>query len=449
MLTEDQAIAKSKDLGDELDRRADRVALLDKYVDGPCPLPPSIVQARVTRAYRMLMSMAETPYGRRIIKSASGRMEVGGIRSSDSDADKAVWAAWQANKMDAESKRGHDTALAHGRVFALLWADEDQQPTITLETPDTVIVEYREGSRYERVSALRRWDDGDLTHATLYTDDALYKFSIDSKQAANGQPWQRREVDGEPWPLPNPTGVVPVVEIATGRRLKAGKYGDALSDLDGAIGILDRINVLEFLRLVIAFTAGFPIRAVIGDKILRDDDDKPIAPFELAADIVAQFENPNVKIQEIASADLKAFGEAIDHDVEALAGITATPTYYMRAMPIQNVSADAIRASDSPLNSRVDDHKPSVAEGWEDMLRVVGLMLPQSVELPNDAQVAWVNRESRSLAERADAAVKLKDIFPWQAILEIVFDLTQDDISRYETMRASDALTATLAAPAP
>jgi hypothetical protein len=442
-LTFEQATEHVDALGAQLDLRTQRFGLIERYVDGPCPLPPSIRQAKVTRAYQMLMSLSETPYGRRIVKAASGRMEVGGIRTGDKATDDAVWSAWQRNRMDAESKRGHDTTLAHGRVFALLWTDDEDQPTITLETPDTVIVEYKEGSRYDRRAALRRWVDDAGTHATLYTTDAIYKFTATGESVTSVE-WERRIVADEEWPLPNDTGVVPVVEIATGRRLKAGRYGDALSDLDQALGLLDRINTLEFLRLVIAFTAGFPIRAVIGDKILRDDDDKPIAPFKLAADVIAQFEDPNVKIQELAAADLKSFGDAIDHDVEALAGITATPSYYLRAVPIQNVSADAIRASDSPLNSRVEDHKPAVGEGWEEVLRVAGVLLPEAVDVPVGAEIVWVNRESRSLAERADAAIKLATVMPWQAAVEIVFDATQQQISRWEAMRASDGLTAML-----
>jgi hypothetical protein len=442
-LSAETAVSQINAMAAVLDKRAQRFQMLEAYVDGPCPLPASIKEAKVTRAYRMLMSLAETPYGRRIIKAASGRMEVGGIRSGDKTVDDAVWSAWQGNRMDAESKRGHDTVLAHGRVFAILWTDDDDEPTITLETPDTVIVEYKEGSRYERRSALRRWIDEDGgVYANLYTPDALYKFKASSDVAiSQTTQWEPRVVRDEAWPLPNPRAeLVPVVEVATGRRLKAGKYGDALSDLDQAIGLLDRINTLEFLRLVIAFTAGFPIRAVIGTKILYDDDGNAIAPFKLAADVIAHLEDPNVKLEQLQAADLKSFGEAIDHDVEALAGITATPNYYLRSMPIQNVSADAIRAADSPLFGRVEDHKPSVGEGWEEVLRVAGLLLPQPVEVSNSAELFWVNKEFRSLSERADAAVKLATVMPWQAAVELVFDATQETIGRWEQMRATSAL---------
>ncbi len=351
--------------------------------------------------------------------------------------DKSLWAVWQANQMDAEFRRATDGVLTQGRVFAVIWPDEDDVPRITVEDEATIIVEYEEGSRYKRVAALRRWvDDDRQRHATLYTDEAVYKFT-----SGAGTEWKPRTVPDEDWPLLNPFGVVPVVEVATNRRLSSGRYGSAAGDFECAVGLLDRINTLEFLRLVIAFTQGFPIRAVIGDKILRDDDGNPLAPFELAADVIAQFENPAVKLEQIEAADLKKFGDAIDHDVEALAGITQTPAYYLRSVPIQNVSADAIRASDAPLNARVEDHKPEVGEGAEEIMRVVGLMLPGKLEVPQTAEVLWINRELRSLSERSDAAVKLATILPWQVVAEIAFDATQEEIQRWTTMRALEQLT--------
>lgn len=445
ILDEDEAKKKVVDHCAELTKRARKYDLIESYRKGKHPIPSIIQRAKVTRAYRMLLEFSETNYARLIVKAASSRMEIGGIRSPDRTVSDEVWKVWQENRMDAESKRGNETVIAHGRCFAVIWPRPgDERPQITLEDPATVIVEYREGSRYDRVAATRMWvDDDKVPHATLYTPEALYKFT--GPKHSSGQPgtqWTPREVPGERWPLPNRYELVPVVEIATGRELAPGRFGSACGDLEDHLSHLDRINILEFLRLVIAFTAGFPIRAVIGDKIIEDDDGNPIAPFELAADIIAQFEDPNVKLQELKATDLKGFGDALDRDVESLAGVSLTPSYYLRSIPIQNVNADAIRASDAPLNSRVADHKPEMGEGYEEVNRVAGKMLPKPVDLDDSAEVYWVNRELRSLSEKADAATKLKDVLPRQVIWEEVFDATQDQVTRWESMEMSDRFAA-------
>lgn len=447
-LTDEQAISTIARHLPVLDKRGKQFRKLELYTTGECPLPPAITKANVTKAYRMLMQFAQTNYGRLVVKSATSRLQVGGVRTGDEQLDQVLWELWQANRLDAESRRAHDTALTHGRAFAIVWPDQAGVPQITYEDPSTALVEYREGSRYDRVSAVRRWVDEDtgIPHITLYTPDALYKFQGPGKgRGEPGTKWERRIVEDEKWPLENPYGVVPVVELAVNRKLNSGdRYGVSHGDFESVVGLLDRINVLEFLRLVIAFTAGFPIRAVVGDRILRDDSGDPIAPYKLAVDQIAQFEDPNTKLVEIPAADIKSFGEAIDHDVETLAGITQTPSYYLRSVPIQNVSADAIIASDSPLNARIEDHKPDLSEGHEEILRVAAWMAPERLVVSSAAQVYWVNREARSLAAKADAASKLAGTMPWQFLAEQIFQLDLDTIGRYETQRAAEQL---LAAP--
>jgi hypothetical protein len=449
MPTSEELQIKLRELGHELDARAAKFSRVEAYRSGRAPLPPAIVQAKVTRAYRMLMSVASTNYAQLIVRAAASRMEVGSLRTGDDELDDQIWQIWQANRLDAESRRAHDSILTHGRAHTIVRPSE-RGPEIILEDAKTCVVEYEEGSRHNRLVAMRRWIDNDYyLHATLYYPDATYRFITERKYESHLDYQTEAGIETIKWlpigePLPNPFGVVPVSEIAINSRLSSGKFGTAAGDFESAIGLLDRINLLEFLRLVIAFTAGFPIRVVVGDKILRDDNGKPIEPFKLAADAIAQFEDPNVRVTELAGADLKGFGDAIDHDIETLAGITQTPAYYLRSVPIQNVSADAIRASDAPLNARVEDHKPFIAEGWEETCRVAALMGGLG-EVSQGAEIQWVNRESRSLAERADAAVKLSSILPWQALAEYVLDASQEEIARWEQQRAAGDLNSILA----
>lgn len=454
-LTDKERLALIKDMAGELAIRAKRYKLIRRYRTGRAPIPASIQTARVTNAYRMLMSYAETNYGRLIIRSATSRMEVGGIRTGDDALDRAVWGLWQGSRMDSLSRLAHDDALTYGRVFAIIWPsdseEDDAVPSITLENMATVIVQYSEEAPHAPVAALRVWNERDYPYATLYTLDGVYKYrGPKNTEAAPDTQWEQRlvpvlntdsgEFEPEEWPLENPAGPdrLPVVEISTNRLLDETCYGYAEGDFESCLGLLDRINVLEFLRLIIAFTAGFPIRAVLGQRILYDDNRRAIAPFRLAADIIAQLESPTARLDQLEAADLERFGRAIDHDVETLAGICQTPSYYLKSVPIQNVSADAIRASDAPLNARVDDHKPFVSDGWENTVEVAGLMMPRPIVLPRRTEIRWLGKELRSLSERADAATKLNGVMPWQAIAELCFDASQDQIGRWEEMRRRD-----------
>lgn len=431
----------------ELDKRGQTHRVLDAYREGNCPLPRAIVRAKVTKAYRMLMPMASSNWGGLVVDSVQDRLEVAGIRADDDGVADAVWGVWQDNQMDSESKLAHDSALTDGRAFALVWPNpRTGEVEISLDDSSQMIVQYRAGSRRERVAALRRWiDDDDRPYATLYRPDGIYKF-IGPKNASGcgGTQWQRRDVPDETWPLANPLGEVTAVELAVNRRLKAGTWGYARGEFQSSVGHIDRINILTFLGLVVAFWMGFPLRGVIGDALKTDDNGDLVPPFEAMADTVFQIENPKAQLAEFAAADLKNLS-VLEH-VEQLATITKTPRHYFPlGGGMSNLSADAIRASEAALNAKVTGHKGSLSEGWEEVLRLAGRMLPEPVELSKRAELLWKDHESRSMAERADAAVKLKDILPWQALAEMVLNATQDQIVRWESMRASDAFAQLLA----
>lgn len=451
-------LAQAAKLSTHLDGRARQYRLLDRYYGGTPPFPPAIAAAKMTKAYKMLMPVAEAPWGQLVVDSVLDRLEVSGIRSDAKDVDDAVWGAWQDNQMDSESKLAHSSAMISGRAFALVWPGEEDSPDISLDSSEQMIVQYMEGSRRKRVAALRRWveDDGDVC-ATLYRPEAIYKFeqgdASDARDDGSGgvttgtDNWVPRVEGEEPWPLPNPFGVVPVVELAVNRRLKPGSFGFARGEYEQCLGLIDRINLLTFLGLVVAFWLGFPLRGIIGDRILRDDDGNAIPPVVADAGHLFQLENPDAKIVEYQAADRNNL--SIYPELGQLAAITKTPRHYFPLEgKLANLSADAIRADEGGMHAKVHDHKGSLGEGWEDMLRLAGIMFDTPLELSPRAELLWRDSESRSLAERASAAAQLKDILPWQALAEDVLGATQDEIARWEAQRSSDALTTLISAAA-
>jgi Phage portal protein, SPP1 Gp6-like len=470
MPTADELVKQLNALFPVLDKRGKVHRTLEGYYTGACPLPKAVVQARVTRAYKMLMPMAEAPWGSRVVDSVQDRLEVSGIRSPDDQTaiDEALWGVWQDNQMDSESKLAHNAALISGRAFALIQPVEGKSPEISLDTAEQMIVQYREGSRRHRVAAMRRWEDDDeRCYATLYRPDGVFKFIKSTDQTlgddrfkVNGEFWEPRDED---WQQPNPLGVVPVVELTVNRRLKPGSYGYARGEYAHCTGLLDRINLLTFLGLVVAFWQGFPLRAVTGQRIawdfLVDDDGEPLLdastgeqrkrarpPFDALADTVAQLEDPAAKLQEFTAADRANLG--INPELDQLSTITGTPRHYFPlSQGMSNLSADAIRASEGSLAAKVVGHKGTLGEGHEEILRVSGLALPDPVYLSPRAELLWQDHEARSMAERADAAVKLDGILPRQVLWQRYLNATAEDTTRWEAMMMSDVL-ATLMAQA-
>lgn len=460
-------------IGDVLAKRRSNEAYLDAYYEGDAPFPSAIKQARVTKAYRTLVGVSSAPWGSLIVDSVTDRLEVTGISSGDKSIDDALWEMWQQNSMDAESKLAHNASLVSGRSFALVWPDPDTgEVEICLENSSQMAVRYKAGNRRKRQSAMRYWIEGGVSYAALYLDDGIYKFKGPEEDSSSGtvnfDDWEQYQpADDDEWPVSNPWNLVPVIELPVNRRLKPGQFGFARGEFEHVTSLIDRINLLTFLGLVVAFYMGFPLRGVIGEKIrrevLKDDDGNPIVDaageqvlrqiplFDAQAGGMFQLENPNAELAEYKAAERGLLG--IYPELDQLSALTKTPRHYLPlAQGMTNLSADAIRASEGSLVAKIPTHKASLGEGWEETLRVGGYMLDTEVELPQTAELQWSDHETRSLAERADAAVKLKDIIPNAAIIEYVLNATSEQMARWESQRSGDVLSQILTAattPAP
>lgn len=431
----------------ELKKRGSRARLNELYLDGCPPFPEAIIKAKMTKAYRNLIGVAGAPWASLIVDSSLDRLEISGIKSGDKHADEVVWRAWQENQMDSESKLGLGSALTNGRSFATVWrGPDDDGPVVSLDDASTMIVQYAEGSRRKRIAALRHWKgDDEKTYVTLYRPDGIYKFVESPEQRrssgrvkASDTWWEAREPDEE-WPLANPWGVVPVVEVAVNRRLKPGCFPYARGEYDHCHGLLDRINLLTFLGLVVALWQGFPLRGIIGERIVRDDNDEPVAPFDVDADKLAQLENPNVKTFEYAAADRKNL--SVLSELDQLASITKTPSFYFPTdQGLVNLAADTIRASEGARDAKIINYKATTGEGKEEILRLCGLMSDEEVELSPSAELKWKDHESAGMAERADAATKVSSVgVPLAMVAEKYLNFTQDEIAEMEAKATQGA----------
>lgn len=446
--------ADLEELGARKLRCAEGFRRLREYTRGSGPLPMAVVEAGVTKAYRLLMPMADAPWAAVIAEAVTDRLELIGVDTGDQGTDTSLWEAWRRNSMDSESSLAHTATLVGGRSYATVWPGAGG-PEVILDSPENTVVKYRAGSRRDRVVALRHWIDDDRPYATLYYPDAIYKFRGPASQfgtTIGGVDWQPfQPSEDRSWPVNNPFKVVPVVEIATNRELEPGCYPFARGEFEHCTGVIDRINLLTFLGLIVAFWMGFPLRGVIGEKILYDDEGKPLEPFDVHADSMFQLENPEAKLAEYKAADRGNL--SITTELEQLATVSNTPRHYFpMGSGTANISSDTVVAWESGLHGKIATrHKPQIGAGWEEVFRLIALM-GEDVEVPPTASVRWAEHESRSLAERADAAVKLKDIMPWQALAEKALGANAETIARWEAQRSSDAFSQLLtvaASPVP
>lgn len=466
--TDDALRGWLKKLNDELDRRMPTVNKLDRYFDGDHPPPNHVKTIRAETEYKELLAQAVTNWPELIVSSVKQRLAVTGFRFADEGADSDVWDLWQRNALDARSGLVHEATLVNGRAFAIVWSDGKGGVKITPEHASTTVVAYATDG-HTREAALRRWQDGSRWYCTLYLPTGIYKFQGPEKEGTVPLPdkWERRQPGDESWPLANPLRVVPVVEFAVNRSLRPAAYGTARGEFQRVTPIIDRINTTIFCGLLAQAYASFPVRALIGvepdyeprvdsegDPVLDENNEQivdPVSPINnLAVDRLITVEDPDAKFISLPESNLKNYIEAAESHVRHLAAITQTPAHYLLGEMV-NLSADAIRAAEAGLISKISGHKIGLGESWEEVMRLALRVLdpddPRGQQI--DGETLWKSSESRSLAEQADAATKLQTILPGEAVWERLLDATPQEMARWRSLAADAALTGLLAAPPP
>lgn len=435
-------------LATQLFARRPEIELLERYYCGDHPLTGSMTKAQ--RSYRRLLKQARSNWMGLVVDAVDERLRVDGFRFGDQPGgDSVAWRIWQANQLDADSGLAHNTALVTGSAYALVWAGADG-PAISIEHPSQVIVAYEPGSRRVRVAALKVWIDHDrFCWAYLYGRSGIWKYrsrnpftgvSMAITRLPEMVPWQ---AGAESWPLPNPLGVVPVVELAANPNL----LGGGRSELDGVTDIQDRINETLFNRLLAAQFAAFRQRWVTGMEIPTDEAGNPVEPFNAAVDRLWMAEDPGVKFGEFNESDLAGYIKSVEADIQHLAAITRTPPHYLLGQSGAFPSGDSLKATETGLVAKVRNHQLHFGEAWEE---IIGLALrvagdPRSADPAGE--IIWHDPESRSQGELVDALVKMATLgVPREALWER-WGASPQEIGRWKALQAQQDLLGAFMAP--
>lgn len=384
------------------------------------------------------------------------RLEPTGVRlPGETLADSDLWRVWRANEADATCDLAFLDSIISRRSFALVWGnpDDEDTPSITFEHPSQAIVDYDPETGGRR-AGLKLWRDGDLELATLYLSDQVWKFERTVTPQPSGMwippsasdaddGWRARSdlPTAEPWPLPNPMGAVPLVELPNRPRL----VGEPMSDLGGVIAMQDSVNLLWAYLFNAADFASFPQRVVLGaDKpkvpILDDNGDvkgeREVPLEKFAVDRVVWLEDPNSKIGEWKAANLDVYTQVIEVQVSHMASQTRTPHHYIIGK-MANLSAEALKAAETGLVKRTEEKAEHFGRALREVFRLVALAQgdPAKARAVRTGRVLWKDVETRSEAQLADQLLKLRDVgFPFEYLAER-YGLDSTEVERILSMR--------------
>ena len=414
---------------------------IGEYCDGKHNM--AFATSKFREAFGELLKPLRDDWMGIVVEAATERLVVDGFRfgSTDAKADEDAWTIWQANGLDARSGFGHDEAVKFGAAYVVITEADtpDDEPSMLVVPPHRATVEFDPARPTRRLAGVHTWCDPDGTHhVVLWLPDKWHEWTTPGPWP-NGE-WAPHD-EGD-----NRIGVVPIVPLAN-RPTLSRPHGR--SDVLPVIPMNDAINKLLADLMVSSEFAAFRQRWATG--IEPPTDPETGEQIDDGSDFIAAIsrvwtvEGENVRFGEFSASDLSNYVKPIELIVSHISAQTRTPPHYLMGS-IVNASADALRAAEAGLVSRVRAKMLTFGEGWEEAMRIAFAWKgDERRSAVTSCEAIWRDPETRTEGERVDAIVKLATVgVPQEALWARIPGVTPQEIERWRVMRDQDAVAAGL-----
>jgi hypothetical protein len=420
-----------------LDEPTARYAELDRYYRGEQPLAFLSPEARTALGNRFGRMASNIP--RLAVTALAERLRLTGFD------DPGLWADWIRNDLDQLSGVAHREALLLGDSYAIVWADRYGRPKVTVESAKQVAVHRDPGTR-QIVSAVKRWETKTTTEAVLYEPDAITRYRS-NQTGAISHGFESVEQ------IANPLGVVPVVGLQNSDRILSHHGVSEIDDLKPLVDALnkslaDMMVTSEYVGRPRRWATGIelteqPVLDVDGNPVL-DDDGQPVTvdvnPIPEGSRAMIS-ESDAAKFGQLASADLGGYEASVRVILGQVMAVSTLPAHYIGVLTDSPASADALRAAEASLTARAEARQATFGRSWEQVARL--MIAVRDGRDPNliDVRVQWADAATRSVAQEADAVVKLyqSGLLPASYALSKL-GYTDDEITSIRTARRTEAL---------
>lgn len=382
---------------------------LDRYYEGTRVLDR--IGLAVPPELSRFVTMVNWP--RIAADSVEQRCDVEGFRLTGADeADDDLWEIWQANDLDEVSQLAHLDSIALGRSYLCVGTRSEDDPLpnvplITAEAPTDMIHEIDPRTR-EVKAVLRRVSPSE---ATLYLPNETIWLDGNTRRG-----WD--EVDRDEHNL----GIVPVVPLLNRPRLNnrmgVSELSDVISLTDAACRALTDAQIATEVLAV-------PQRYVIGasNSDFVDEEGKPLTAWETYFGAVWALPNDEGKssVGQFAAADLKNFETMVNHYAALVSSQSSVPARYFGLTTTNPPSEGSIISDEVRLIMNARRKHRTLGGGWERAMRIARRLIDGDWN-PDLARMEtlWANPETPTMAQRADAVVKLTqaNILPTEAAWE-------------------------------
>lgn len=379
-----------------------RYAELDRYYTGNQPLAYLSPEAKVALGNRFGVMASNIP--RLAVTALAERLRITGFLG-----DPGLWADWVRNDLDQTSGVAHREALLLGDSYVIVWADQFGRPKVTVESAKQVGVLTDPGTR-QIVAALKRWEDKarKTTEAVLYLPDRIVRLRANQVGATTPQGFATLEE------IANPLGVVPVVNLRNTDRI-LGDHG--CSEIDDLKPLVDALNKSLADMMVTSETCARPRRWASGIELTEEPvldaegnetgETVEVNPIPEGHRAMIS-ENDQAKFGQLQAADLAGYEASVRVILGQIMAVSTLPAHYVGVFTDNPASADALRAAEASLTARAEARQAAFGRAWEQVAKLmIAVRDGRDPNLIDDIRVLWADAATRSVAQEADATVKL------------------------------------------
>lgn len=410
------------------------------------------------------------------------RLRIDGIRLGDdldilSDDEKQLMKDWERNDLPSYSKQGWLMAAAAKRSYTITWADSDQNPLVTWESPLEVVVQ-KDATGRRTLAALKVWEDDEENAecATLFLPDSVWKWKrprgmqvqvvgggdlttesglvVPSRSTLSHGQWEPRQGSDDTWPIKNPAGEVLVAEWANRPFLT----GEPLSDIAGTMSMQNSINLLWAYLFTALDSASMPARLLLGaepprvpilDENGQEIGTRPVTQEDLVNGRVLFVPGSGDKTPTAAqweASNLEVFIKVVQEAIAHVAAQTSTPGHYLLSNEkFANLNADALTAAEVPLVDKIGDVQlgftPPAKQTFRHMALVRGNGSTRTADQILLGKIQWKDQAMHSVGQIADAATKDRTVgISLETVLRTRYGMNPDEIRReLDAVRAEQA----------
>lgn len=357
-------------------------------------------------------------------------LAVTGFRSPTETENAAVWARWQANRLDARQGEPMRAAITYGSAYGVV------TDTVRFRSPRQMIAVYADPHvDLWPVYALETWvdDSGKKPQRFGILYDETHEYPVDLGSLSR----VRSNQDEESYT--RKASVTPVYDPEL-----AGKHGNdgcpvvrfvnardtehlVAGEIEPLIEQQRAINTVNFDRLVVSRFGAFPQRYAIGWSAPSKNELVRVS----MARLMSFDDGPqDVSVGAFPAASVEPYNSILKEQILHVAMTAQIPPLALTG-DIENIAAEAAAMIEAPYQRKLAQKRESFGESWEQLIRLMAQR--DDIEVSEDAEVVWRDSESRSYGAVVDGITKLAAANP--ALLEVLVD----DVPGWTQQRADGA----------